>query len=211
MFSENRGITITIILVILISISALGAVVYSLVLALREVEFGNLRALSPDRNINIVPQQYNYNFAIPAVEVSDAEKQVPSYNYNFSISQEKTLPQMISVQIPSINYFALIVGDENTNSISNNKLWHAPSSHPMEGSAILQCLDQQNSAGCQYLSQTKAGDNLYINFQDGTQKYYTIISISNTSSQAPNINITEKTVTLISNWTQMTVTAKAVG
>lgn len=206
MFTENRGITITILLVVIISIGALIAVVYSLIQALQQVEFGSFSSLVPDRQIKVLPRENNYNFAIPTAEIIEDEPEVKglNYNFNFAIPEKKALPEMESIKIPAINYSSPIIESENAVEAVEQGAWHYPSNHPLEGEAIFLChrryFSQRDSKSCWYLDRVKKGDSLFINFSDGSQKYYKVTSVNVTDAE--NLSIynasTEEMIKLIS-------------
>ncbi|MBN1331278.1 sortase [Candidatus Dojkabacteria bacterium] len=195
MLGENRGIVFTILLVIFISIAALIGVVYSLVQSFETLRFGEVNALSPDREVDIVDQKYDYNFAVPAVQQpapedlleeqkpeSEAEVEVPIYNYNFPIPEFSSLPAMKSIQIPSIKYNSPVVISNNADTGIDKGAWYYPSNHPAEGEAIFLChrryFGQVSPKSCWNLDKVKTNDYLYLNFNDGTQYTYKVVSIS---------------------------------
>lgn len=213
MFSENRGVTITIILVVIISITALIAVLYSLVIAIRQVQFGEVSALQPDREVDVLERDNNYNFAIPTLEVAEEVKteteqtqtsQEPTRNYNFPIGNTEQIPEMASIQIPTINYNSPIIISDDGDSAIDYGAWHYPSNHPKEGEAIFLChrryFKSQDPKSCWNLDKVKQGASLYINYKDGSQDFYKIESISVATGDDINIYhaTDEKIIKLIS-------------
>ncbi|MBD3280715.1 sortase [Candidatus Dojkabacteria bacterium] len=166
MFGGNRGIVLTILLVVIISVASLVGVVYALIQSLNELNFGEVNAFTPDREVEIIGQNYNYNFAVPseqegqvepvdsneqeneeetesaseeAAQDSDEAEPIPEYNYNFPIPKITSNPQMKSIQIPTISYNSPVVVSDNADTGIDHGAWYYPSNHPSEGEAIFLC------------------------------------------------------------------------
>jgi len=202
MVSENQGVILTILIVILICIISLVGVIYSLVTTIRDLDLGTAYALEPDRKVSVFERNTNYNFAVPALEeVSEEEapekkeeKEVrtrPVYNYNFPIPDRQANPAMKSIQIPSIRFDSPIVVSDDGDSAVDSGAWHYPSNHPLDGEAIFLChrrfFKVFDPKSCWDLDKVKEGDSLFINFADGTQAYYKVDSIAVTPGSDINI------------------------
>ena len=205
MFGGSRGIVFTILLVIIISVASLVGVVYAFFQSLEALKFGEVQALTPDRNVEIIDQKYDYNFAVPdkqeiivqneTQEVAQSQdeqdtkpvEELPVYNYNFAIPTITTLPAMKSIQIPSISYNSPVVISDNADTGIDNGAWYYPSNHAMEGESIFLChrryFKSSDPKSCWDLDKVKTNDYLYLNFADGTQYTYKIRSISVASGE----------------------------
>lgn len=209
MFGENRGIALTILLVIVISVASLIGVIYSLVEAFESIEFGEVRAINPDRVVSILPQRYDYNFSIPedisvseqlgTSEVSDpASKNSLAddiqdqatgavYNYNFAIPHPRMYPAIRSIQIPSINYDSPVIVSDDANAGIDLGAWYYPSKHPFEGEAIFLChrrfFKENDPKSCWNLDKVDSGDFVYLNFSNGEQFTYQVRSIAVTTGK----------------------------
>lgn len=225
MFSENQGVILTIFTVIAVCIIALIGVIYAIYTTLTGLNLGTVEALEPDREVQVLDTQTNYNFAIPNVqekkvtaEVVEQKKQEepkkeetqqeqtsenknnepkPTYNFNFAIpkfpekAQEKTTatktqkqkyPAMKSIQIPSIGYDSpVIISNDGDNAVDLGA-WQYPSNHPLKGESIFLChrryFKEFDPKSCWYLDRVQNGDDLFINFKDGSRAKYQIISIT---------------------------------
>lgn len=220
MFSESHGILLTIFLVIAICVIALIGVGYSFVQTWNQLSLNNQSALAPDRKFSVYETQTNYNFAIPVesaeeeekeeekpepkVEEKEEKKDKPIYNYNFQIPKKKPLPQMAAIEIPKIDYKSPIIISDDGDSAVDKGAWHHPSNHPLEGEAIFLCHRRyflsNDQKSCWNLDQLKKGNSMYIYFDDGTQAYYKIQSISVTKGTDVNVYHTssENLIKLIS-------------
>lgn len=203
MFGGNRGIVFTILLVMIVSVAALVGVVYSFMQSLDALNFGEVQALSPDRDVEIINQKYDYNFAVPEPKPVEEQVEQPAenqeqkeepqqeapkeepvivYNYNFPIPEISALPAMKSIQIPSIGYNSPVVISDNADTGIDHGAWYYPSNHPMEGEAIFLChrryFKSSDPKSCWDLDKVKSNDYLYLNFGDGTQYTYKVRSIS---------------------------------
>ncbi len=218
MFSENQGVVLTIIIVILICIAALVGVLYTLITTLRDIQFGEVTALSPDRDVKVLEKNYNYNFAIPDKDIYEGEartsqpvepqqnqNQNQTYNYNFDIPQPVAKPNMVSIQIPSIRYDSpIIVNDDGNYAVDRGAWWYPTSNHPFDGEAIFLChrryFKAHDPKSCWNLDKVKEGSSLYINFDNQTQAQYQVISVAVAEGTDMNVYNTseDKLVKLIS-------------
>jgi LPXTG-site transpeptidase (sortase) family protein len=204
--SENQGVIITISIVVLVCLIALVGVGYSLVKTIQSLQFnGSTEALEPDREVTLFESKSNFNFAIPTVEaekpkqeeVKVEEKQKTdeqtseekvneaykkTYDFNFAIPDEKKLPQMKSIQIPSIKYNSPIIISNNGDSAIDFGAWFYPSSHPLEGESIFLChrrfFKSFDPKSCWNLNKVKSGDDLFIKFSDGSQANYKVETVA---------------------------------
>ncbi len=201
MLGGNRGIALTIILVVIICIAALVAVLYSLLMAIRDVEFGQMTALQPDRKVTFIERGTNFNFAIPeekeavqekendkqpevaGLEAEKIEESKKIYNFNFVIPPKPANPSMTSIVIPEINYNSpVILSDDGDSAIDYGAWFYPESAHPYDGESIFLChrryFKANDPKSCWNLDKVSKGANLYINFSDGTQKSYKVSSMS---------------------------------
>lgn len=195
---------------------------------------GSTEALEPDREVTLFQTKNNFNFAIPTVqaekpkveeapktetkqESTDQSKQTDQqssekvdeaykkvYNFNFAIPEEQKLPQIKSIQIPSIKYNSPVIISNNGDSAIDYGAWFYPSNHPLEGESIFLChrrfFKSFDPKSCWNLNKVKTGDDMFIKFADGSQANYKVDTVA--VAKGTDMNIyntgTEQKIKLIS-------------